>query len=253
MTKSISYAVRGAVAAAVVVCAGLAQAAAITPTFSDHFGDLSSATFGGSGIPNNAVAVSTFKDSNGKTITLGLTAHQRYENGALNNDGAGTFYADPGKNGGNPANPAAGTQGSLWNFAWVISGEQGARLNDYTFKLFYDFDPETNTDQAALGSFKPNALSGAIFGGKEDSQNLMFSSLSNSWFADTPDYVSFDPFASGQYSFALTATRGGAEAARAAINVMVGPQASQVPEPASMALLGMGLLGLASVRRFRRT
>jgi hypothetical protein len=39
---------------------------------------------------------------------------------------------------------------------------------------------------------------------------------------------------------------------RAAINVWVGPQASQVPEPVSMALFGMGLLDLASVHRFPR-
>lgn len=251
MNKSFSYAVRGTVAAAVIGCAGLGHAAPIAPDY-DFFGALPSATFGGKGIPTSAVAVSTFDAGGGKTITLGLTAHQRYGNEALTNNGAGTFYAEPGRNGGNPANPGAGTQGSLWNFAWYISGSTGVNLNDYSFQLLYDFDPGVNTDQAALGSFNPKVLLGWTFGGDQGSQNLSFGSLSTSLFANTPDYASFDPYAVGEYSFALTAIRRGSEVGRSAINVMVGAQPSQVPEPVSAALFGVGLLGLGAARRFAR-
>ncbi len=55
-----------------------AEAAPISPTF-DTFGTLSGATFGGTGIPNNAVAITRIT-SGGYNITLGLTAHGRFFN-----------------------------------------------------------------------------------------------------------------------------------------------------------------------------
>src|SRR5581483_6837101 len=103
------------------------------------FGTLSGATFGGSGIPNNAVAITTVLD-NGNTITLGLTATQRYANPALTNNGAGVFLAQPGGDGvdGQPSY-------ALWNFDFYVNSTGGS----YKFDLLYDFDPATGTDQSA--------------------------------------------------------------------------------------------------------
>ena len=69
------------------------------PTF-DTFGPLPAATFGGSGIPNDSVAISTHVIDGGPTITLGLTAHQRFFNPPL-------------------TNPSA-LFGAKWNFGWFV-------------------------------------------------------------------------------------------------------------------------------------
>lgn len=81
-----------------IICASsFAAAAPVTPVF-QTFGDLAGAEFGGDGIPNDAVAISTFTAQNGDMLTLGLTATGRFANPPVGNDGAGTFTADPGAN-----------------------------------------------------------------------------------------------------------------------------------------------------------
>ena len=105
-----------------ILAAAPATAAPVTPVFTS-FGALAAATFGGSGIPNDAVAITQIVDGD-NVITLGLTAHQRYFNPPLVNDGAGTFAAGPGSNFGDPGNPGGpgpGTAlGATWNFAFYV-------------------------------------------------------------------------------------------------------------------------------------
>ncbi|MBC8126351.1 MAG: hypothetical protein H8M99_04285, partial [Gloeobacteraceae cyanobacterium ES-bin-144] len=108
---------------AFVIGSASLSAISITPSF-DSFGTLAAATFAGTGIPNDSVAISTFG-----TTTLGLTAHQRYDNPALSNDGAGTFAAGVG-------NDAAHGQPTyaIWNFGFYYSGiDSGNQV-----KLYYD-------------------------------------------------------------------------------------------------------------------
>ena len=62
-----------------------------------------------------------------------------------------------------------------------------------------------------------------------------------------PPAGAFNPFAQGEYSFALIASRDGVEVARSAINVDVGA----VPEPAPLALSGLAVLGMAGARKLR--
>ncbi|NLD69207.1 MAG: PEP-CTERM sorting domain-containing protein [Limnobacter sp.] len=116
-------------------------------------------------------------------------------------------------------------------------------------RRFGDFDPAANTDQAALGHFDPTYLFGLIYGGNQGSQNLDFSVL-ELWPSTSPNYGSFDPYAVGEYSFALVALRNGSEVARSAIRVVVG-SVNEVPAPASVALLGVGLLALRLARSRR--
>jgi hypothetical protein len=224
--------------------AGIAHAGSIDPTY-DTFGTLSGATFGGTGIPNDAVAITSITDGSA-TLTLGLTAHGRHDNPAVGNDGAGTFFAQPG------SNVKGGLLGALWNFAFYI--DLGSNdFADYGVQLLYDFGPAADTDESDLGVLDFNALIATSFdpgtiSKVEGSENLLFGYLANGSlpFITVPTPSSFSPYASGEYSFALVATDlAGNELGRAAINVNVAP----LP---SAAAAGLALLGTLAILRRRR-
>lgn len=102
----------------VALTASVVNAGAISPDF-DTFGTLTGATFGGSGIANNAVAITTIDGGSGNTFKLGLTAHARFSEPVVTNDGAGTFSAAAG---GFSSNPSL----SRWNFAYYVEVVTGS-------------------------------------------------------------------------------------------------------------------------------
>lgn len=219
----------------------MASAAPVVPQYTS-FGPLPAATYGGTGIPNNPSAIT---QTGG--LTLALTAHQRFTGPNLGNDGAGTYFANPGTS----VSPG-GLQGSTWNVGFYINDSQGPlATGGYTFKLLYDFDTGLDTDQAQLGVFDLSEVYPLAPGGMtamtwQDSQNLLFSFLSTPSSFVTPPPGSFNPNASGEYSFALVAyDANNSEVARTAINVQVG----SVPEPGVFALMGLGAAGLVAARR----
>ncbi len=240
--------------ACVALLALTVQPAQAMPTF-DVFGPLPEATFGGSGIPNNAVAISTFGDGGGNTITLGLTATQRFTEPPVGNDGAGTFSALPGGFPGSTAHVPADPTLARWNFNYFVKIEGGATLSDFIIQWLYDFDPGADTAESDLGvwdlslTFPTDTLS-------QGSQNLGFGFLAAGFpgVIAPPAFGAFDPNTAGEYTFALRVFQLGSDPAMdeplgaASINV------NTVPEPISASLFGIGALGLAigGARRRRR-
>jgi len=205
-------------------------ATSITPNYGS-FGPLSGATFGGSGIPNDAVAATTKIVNGNDTITLGLTATARYANPTVGNNGAGTFFATPGLNDGlgSPSHDI----GTTWNFDWYINLADNTTAG-YSFALLYG---NNTTGASTLLGFGPASN---VSGTAQNSWNL------NMGFLNT---ISFDPNASAIYGFQLEAfDAAGALLGTTAINVQVGQldEIPGVPDAASTALLlGAGFLTLA--------
>ena len=127
----------------------LAPNAVIASPLYDTFGPLDDATFGGTGIPNDEVAISSQFSNGASTITVAMSATQRYDNPALTNDGFGTYFAGAG------SNTPAGTsyEGALWNFNYYINIDSTTEtLADYDITLFYDFDPAFDNGPTGLGT-----------------------------------------------------------------------------------------------------
>lgn len=207
MKKSIKQ-IMG-IAFAGILSASASFAAPIYTTF----GPLPDATFGGSGIPNGAVAISTYND-----LTLGLTATPRYSSPAVSNNGAGTFYAGVG---------------SQWNFDFYVNNT-GSEL--YTYSLEYGLAGGTASSFNPLSILDNGSVSGTQ--GGQNSENLI-------WFL--PGY---DINADATYDFLLTAKNdAGGVVAQSGIQVVVG-RGSSVPDGGStIALLGVAFAGIAGLRR----
>jgi len=214
----------------------------------DVFGPLDDATFGGTGIPNDEVAISSQFSNGTSLITIAMSATQRYSNPALTNDGAGTYFAQAGSNFGGAGEST--TEGALWNFNFYINIDSDTEtLADYDFTLFYDFNPAFDNGPAGLGTIN---LTNAILAGSnptatklEDSQNLMFSFLGTSvpGFINAPGGT-FDPNALGEYNFGISVGQSGWGVENVRMDVQV------VPVPAAVWLFGsaLGFLGFARRR-----
>lgn len=223
----------------------LSYGAAISPQF-QTFGTLAGATFGGNGIPNNAVAITTLSDG-GATITLGLTVHQRFASPPVSHDGAGTFSVLPGEFPGEP-----GT--ARWNLGVYAAVENGT-FSNYQFELLYDSNPGVGTDAADHGviynaGFQLLNPVGNVF---QTTQNLGFDFLRDGLAFGPVTYItaptfSFDPAASGEYTFSLRVYNAG-DALLGSTSIAV----NSVPEPSTWAIFAVGAFGaVVAVRRRRR-
>ena len=235
----------GLIATAALALPGMASAF----TIYDDFGAFPDATWGGTGIPNDAVAASMQIIDGDTTITIAMNATGRYDNPQLTNNGAAVYYASNGTSFSGPSS----TEGALWNWNYYISIDSPDKvLADYQIDIWYDFDasgPAACCSLAGLGRIDLTAYLLAVAPGTtlvEDSQNLLFNFLAVS----SPPFLtapagSFDPNAVGNYQFAITVTDGFFPIEAVAMEVQV------VPIPAAVWLFasGLGLLGWTRRRR----
>ncbi len=224
----------GATIAALFIVIGLAAPVRAQTTF----GSQPTFTFGGTGIPNDAVVWNSNAAAVG--VTFGLSATARCAGSpqvcgpTVTNDGVNTFYAAPG----------ILNSDATWNFDWEITG---ANAGDFTYQLLYDFNPAVG-NSGDLGALNLSTLSDF-----NDSENLSFGYLSLS----VPGFISppsgsFDANASGEYYFLGEAFNANGDLA---FSVPMYVDAGQpVPEPGTLSLLAMGLVGLggAGMRKRRQ-
>lgn len=210
--------------------------------------DSTNITFGGSGIPNNLLTFFTATTDN-DTLLFALTAHQRFSSPTVTTDGAGTYFAAAGNCSGSNC---ADTPRAAWNFAWFVGSQNGSNLLDIgltSLTLRYDTDASTSTDFGTINLLEWLGLS-QTSNITQGSQNMTFGFLFDSMTPGiTAPQGTFDRNLDGEYRFVLEASFNNDALGTAAIDVVVGDGAVDVPAPAPLALLGLGVLGLALRRR----
>lgn len=249
--------------------AAAATAAAQAGAAITYDANVTNAAIFGSGNANGGFTVDTANN-----IELGLRAKVRYDvaddlpKNVFNSNGDGTYNHAAG-------GPAASPTRARWNFEWSVnsdqSGTQGRNLAGMQYVLGMDYDPSAAKSYSAVDllafpfdhSFGTNATT--MGNGVEGVAAVLATTnnlMQNSWNLDFFDAGSglplfggtFNPNVDGEYSFFLEArsVTGGPVLARTEITVIVGDGATQIPEPGSLALVGLGLLGAFAARRRMR-
>jgi hypothetical protein len=213
---------------ALALVAGSASAS-ITPIYTT-FGTLPGATFGGTGIPNTPAAVTYYTDSSGAQLTMGLIATARHAtNPAPTNDGAGTYFAVNGIDAGT-------ANDGRWNFDFFMGG---SNVDNFVYQLVYTI----NGTQLQVNPIAYFSDTTEVANSYQNSENLAF----------LPTAGLFSAAGGGQYGFDLQAyTNVGGTLTKVADAAIVVDVAG-VPEPGSVALVGIALLAAvgATRRRFR--
>ena len=208
----------------------------------------------GTGNPNGGWAIDQNINEDVR-VEVGLRAKQRF--GAVLGSTNGVYSATTGISSGTAA---------TWNYEFAVNtdytGTSGLFLGDVTTLISIDTDPSVGvnfvtfdifafTDNAVGDNSTPNG------GGIETNDPLVFGNFNvaqnsqNLGFGDPPF---FDANADATYDFALEAfdAFNNDSLARITIQVVVGKGgATAIPEPASALLFGVGLIGLAGLRRRR--
>lgn len=204
-------------------------------------------------------------------IELGLRAKLRYNASGLpentfNSNGDGTYSFAAG------VAPTQSSPVGVWSFEWSINTDYasstGINLDDLTYVLAIDSNPGAGTTFTGAdpinvayadhsigtnatgngGGTEAAFLDTAGYAALIANNNVAQNSWQANWFIG-----SFDPTVDGVYDFTLSAySRTTSQLiVDVGMQVIVGSGAP-VPEPGTMALLAIGLIGVGLVRRRRR-
>lgn len=199
-------------------------------------------------------------------IELGLRGKLRHNaaggpENTFNSNGDGTYSFAAG------VAPTQAAPTAEWSFEWSINsdytGTTGDVLDDYLFELIIDTDPGAGVSEVALDLFDgyfdhaigDNATlngAGSVAADLTEFDALIASNnlAQNSWKAHWFFGPGFDPTVDATYDISLAAYSlgQGSLVAKNTIQVIVGNGAIDVPEPSSLAIFALGLMGLASRR-----
>lgn len=221
----------------VTIIAGMSAASLNANTVSSSFGPMAGATFGGSGIPNDAVEMTTisgisdpFVAAGSDTLTIGLSAHARFATpGDLQNNGAGTYDATTGTQLNSHGTPLA-----LWNFDFDINSSAGF-VQRYQYTLTFGLEGGSSTSLNPITTFTDSTGGPGSF---QNSENLGFPSLGS--------LIGFNPNETGIYDVTIDAYEGATHLGSDTIHINV----SSVPDGGTTCgLLAAGFLGLLLVKR----
>ncbi len=231
-------------------------ATALAAAMSAHADATITAIFG-SGVGDNGWTAQT-----NAGVVLALRARERFPvpNNTVPSNGAGTYtFSDT-----NAYSLYGYNNLASWNFDFSINAGTAA-VNGYTYLLGID----TNSSQGVnfltfdpLAVFNDNSFgnAGTTMGNGTDATAATKAGLAaaNSIAQNSENFgwlnAAFNPTVNGTYSIYLAAfDQAGLQVTRSDITVVVGAGGAALPEPASMALVGIAALGMGVAGRRRRS